>query len=174
MNEYEIVLKVTVVILFITVIVLIGIISHYKNKYIDACTELEFEVNYKNTKIDDMQRLVDYLQETIKRLNEKLEEPERIFKIEKVVMSPKEITCKFKISNRLELVDADCIKRHAFDALADYIIREYDNDPTLFKIQQKQDPLTLITHFRLNVRLLPYPEQSETFETMCKEMEEQS
>ena len=28
--------------------------------------------------------------------------------------------------------------------------------------------------FKLSVRLLPYPEQSDTFETICKEMEEQS
>lgn len=174
MNTFEIALMITVVILFITVVVLIGIISHYKNKYYDTRHELNFEIDYKNTKIDDLQRLVDCLQETIKRLQEEVEEPERVFKIEKVVMTLKEITCKFEISNRLTIKDAECLKRHAFDALTDYIIREYDNDPNLFNIQQKQDYSTDSTHFELRVRLLPYPEQSDTFETLCEEMEEQS
>lgn len=173
MNEYEIVLTIIAVINFITVFVLMRIIFYYKNKHDDACSTWTFEVNNKNEKIKALQKLVDNLQDSITFIEEKLKEPEKVIKIEKVVMTPKEITCKFEISNRLELVDADCLKRHAFDVLADYIIREYDEDPTLFNIQHKQDPITLSTHFRLNVRLLPYPEESDTFETLCEEMEEQ-
>lgn len=174
MNEYEIALKIISVIVFITVFVLMRIIFYYKNKCHDIRYELNYEIDRRDTEIIKLKNLIDYQQETIKLFKEKLKEPEKIFKIEKVVMLPKEITCKFEISNQLALVDAECLKRHALDALADYIIREYDNNPSLFNIQQKQDPITNSTNFTLNVRLLPYPEQSDTFETICKEMEEQS
>lgn len=176
MNAYEqevIALTIIAVIIFITVFVLMRIIFYYKNRHDDACYTWNFEVNKKNEKIKALQELVDNLQDSITFLEEKLKEPEKVFRIEKVVMTPKEITCKFEISNQLALVDAECLKRHALDALADYIIREYDNNPSLFNIQQTKNPITDSTNFTLNVRLLPYPEQSETFETLCKEMEEQ-
>lgn len=160
MNTIELLILI-IIILSVIFIITAAFLFYYKNKYDD----LDFKIICKNIKMSDMQCLIDNLQE-------KLKKSEKISKIEKVVMSPKEITCKFEISNRLTLVDAECLKRHAFDALAYYIIKEYDNDPTLFSIQQKQDPITLITNFTLNVRLLPYSEQSETFETLCEETEE--
>lgn len=165
MNTVELLILI-IAILSVICIITADFLFYYKNKY----DYLDFKITYKNIKMNNMQCLIDTLQEEIK----KLKEPEKIFKIEKVVMLPKEITCKFEISNRLAIKDVECLKRHAFDALADYIIREYDNNPSLFNIQQKQDPITNSTNFTLNVRLLPYPEQSETFETLCKEMEEQS
>ena len=58
--------------------------------------------------------------------------------------------------------------------LADYMIKEYDNNPSLFNIQQNQNPITDSINFALKVRLLPYPNQSDTFETMCEEMEDKS
>lgn len=162
MNTIELLILI-IIILSVICIITAAFLFYYKNKYDD----LDFKIICKNIKMSDMQYLIDNLQE-------KLKESEKTFKIEKVVIQPKEITCKFEISNRLELVDAECLKRYAFDALTDYIIREYDNNPSLFNIQQKQDPITNSTNFTLNVRLLPYPEQSETFETLCKEMEEHS
>lgn len=173
MNTFELLILITII-LSVICIVTTSFLIYYKNKHDDACYSWNFEVDKKNEKIFELKSLIDYQQVTIKHLQEKLKESEKTFKIEKVVMSPKEITCKFEISNCLELVDAECLKRHAFDALNDYIIREYDNNPSLFNIQRKRDPITLSTHFRLNVRLLPYPNPSDTFETMCKEMEEHS
>lgn len=160
MNTIELLLLI-IIMLSVICIITAAFLFYYKNKYDD----LDFKITCKNIKMSDMQYLIDNLQE-------KLKEPEKVFRIEKVVMTPKEITCKFEISNRLALVDAECLKRHAFDALADYMIREYDNNQSLFNIQQKQNPITNSTNFTLNVRLLPYPNPSDTFETMCKEMEE--
>lgn len=174
MNEYEIALKIISVIVFITVFVLMRIIFYYKNKCHDIRYELNYEIDRRDTEIIKLKNLIDYQQETIKLFKEKLEEPEKIFKIEKVVMLPKEITCKYEISNRFAIKDAECLKRHALDALADYIIREYDNNPSLFNIQQTKNPITDSTLFKLSVRLLPYPNPSDTFETLCEETEEQS
>lgn len=159
MNMIELLILIIIILSVICIITTVSLF-YYKNN----CDVLDLKVIFRDMEIDDLNEKIKSLQK----------EQEKVFKIEKVVMSPKEITCKFEISNRLTFVDAECLKRHAFDTLADYIIREYDNDPTLFNIQQSKNPLIDSTNFTLNVRLLPYPEQSDTFETICKEMEEHS
>ena len=82
---------------------------------------------------------------------------ERVIKIEKVVMQPREIECKFILHDRF-IDDTELFKKVIISEAARYMAKELEKDPYLCKVFHEKNAFTTQEHIKVRFRLLPYAE----------------
>lgn len=111
-------------------------------------------------------RCLELSSKQIKELGEKLEslqnelktykDMERVIKVEKVVMQPREIECKFMLHERF-VDDTELFKKVITSEVARYMAEELNKDPYLCKIYHERN-IPGQESIKVRFRLLPYPE----------------
>lgn len=141
--------EILIVIVYIIELVFIGIFynlyKHYKVKHDEAINSWTIESRRKD--------------EQILKLQEELKEykdMERVIKIEKVVMQPREIECKFMLHERF-VDDTELFKKVIVSEVARYMAEELNRDPCLCKVYHERNTYTQ-EYIKVRFRMLPYAE----------------
>jgi hypothetical protein len=99
--------------------------------------------------------------EQILKLQEKLrayKDMERVIKVEKVVMQPKEIECKFMLHERF-VDDTELFKKVIVSEIARYMAEELNRDPYLCKVYHERNSYAYDQEsIKVRFRMLPYAE----------------
>ena len=82
---------------------------------------------------------------------------ERVIKIERVVIEPKEIEFKFMLHERF-VDDTELFKKVVTREVARYMGEELERDPYLCKLYFEQNPINFHEWVKIKFRMLPYPE----------------
>ena len=81
---------------------------------------------------------------------------ERVIKVEKVVMQPREIECKFMLHERF-VDDTELFKKVIVSEVARYMAEELNRDPYLCKVYHERNTYTQ-EYIKVRFRMLPYAE----------------
>ena len=92
----------------------------------------------------------------LKEQLKKYEQEERVIKVEKVIMQPKEIECKFMLHERF-VDDTELFKKVITSEVARYMAEKINKDPYLCKIYHERN-IPGQESIKVRFRLLPYPE----------------
>lgn len=82
---------------------------------------------------------------------------ERVVKIERVTIQPKELECKFMLHERF-IDDTELFKRVIISEVARYMAEELEKDPYLCKVYFEQNPINFHEWVKVRFRMLPYAE----------------
>jgi hypothetical protein len=82
---------------------------------------------------------------------------ERVIKIEKVVVQPRELECKFMLHERF-VDDTESFKKIIVSETARYIAEEIERDPYLCKVFHSVNSFDCTENIMVHFRLLPYAE----------------
>ena len=82
---------------------------------------------------------------------------ERVVKIERVTIQPRELECKFAIHERF-VDDTELFKKVITSEVARYMAEELSKDPYLCKVYFEQNPINFHEWVKVRFRMLPYAE----------------
>lgn len=82
---------------------------------------------------------------------------ERVIKVEKVIMQPRELECKFMLHERF-VDDSELFKKVITSEVARYMAEELNKDPYLCKIYHDRNNYAWREDIKVRFRLLPYAE----------------
>lgn len=102
----------------------------------------------------------DSKDEQILKLQEELKVKEswgRTFKIEKVMIEPKEFKCKFALPERF-IDDKELCKKIIVSEVARYLAEEFEKDPYLYTVSTERNYAVLQDFIEIRFRMLPYAE----------------
>ena len=117
-----------------------------KKKHQDAIDMWQLETNAKVKRIE-------YLEQQL----EEAKSWERVIKIEKVVIQPRELECKFMLHERF-VDDTEGFKKIIVSETARYIAEEIERDPYLCKVFHSVNTFDCTENIMVHFRLLPYAE----------------
>ena len=83
---------------------------------------------------------------------------EHVIKIEKLIMQPRELECKFALHERF-IEDTELFKKIITTEVARYMAEELNRDPYLCKIFHEKNAFTTQEHIKVRFRMLPYSEE---------------
>ena len=141
--------------IFILIVAIIGWVTaiaityqcyQWRNKHDEAISSWTIETRRKD-------EIIEKLENEIKAY----ENMERVIKIEKVFLEPKEFTCKFSMHERF-LDDKDLCKRVMVSEAARYLAEEFKKDPYLYTILTERSYAELRDFVKIRFRMLPYTE----------------
>ena len=144
--------EILMVILYIIELVIIGIFynlyKHWKRKHDDAVESWGIESRQKDNHISS-------LQEELKCYKDM----GRTIKVEKVMVQPKELECKFTMHESF-IEDKETFKKIFTSEVARYVAEELENDPYLYKLYFEKSVYNFSENLIVKLRLLPYPEEA--------------
>lgn len=139
-----------IVIVYIIELVFIGIFynlyKHYRAKHDEAVSAWTIESRNKDEQILKLQEEL----RTYKGM-------ERVIKVEKVVMQPREIECKFMLHEQF-FDDTELLKKVIVSEVARYMAEELNRDPYLCKVYHERNIYTQ-EYIKVRFRMLPYAEE---------------
>lgn len=144
--------EILMVILYVIELAIIGIFynlyKHWKAKHDDAVESWTIESRNKD-------KLILSLQEELKTYKD----ARRTIKVEKVVVQPREIECKFTMHESF-IEDRETFKKIFASEVARYIAEELEDDPYLYKLYFEKSVYNFSENIIVKLRLLPYPEEA--------------
>ena len=123
---------------------------YWKNKHDEAVESWTIESRNKD-------KLIEKLENELKTYKDM----ERVIKVERVIMQPKEFECKFMLHERF-IDDSELFKKVITSEVARYMAEELNKDPHLCKIYH--DVTNILKdndtqeHIKVRFRMLPYDE----------------
>lgn len=142
--------EILIVIVYIIELVSIGIFynlyKHYRAKHDEAVSAWIIESRNKDEQILKLQEEL----KTYKGM-------ERVIKVEKVVMQPREIECKFMLHEQF-FDDTELLKKVIVSEVARYMAEELNRDPYLCKVYNERNIYTQ-EYIKVRFRMLPYAEE---------------
>ena len=157
MTTNEIFLLIILTIGWITAIVMELQSSKWHNKHDEAVSAWTIESRRKDKQIEKLENKL----KTYKDM-------ERVIKVEKVVVQPRELECKFMLHERF-VDDTELFKKVITSEVARYMAEELEKDPHLCKIYHDRNSYYQES-IKVQFRLLPYAE-GVAWEDVCKEVE---
>ena len=130
------------VLLIIAIVWLFG----WRSKYNEAIKSWGDESDSKDEQIFK-------LQEELKNYKDM----ERVIKVERVTIQPRELECKFMLHERF-VDDTDLFKKVITSEVARYMAEELNKDPYLCKLYFEQNPINFHEWVKVRFRMLPYAE----------------
>lgn len=144
--------EILMVVLYIIELVVIGIFynlyKHWKAKHDDAVKSWGIESSQKDKQI---MKLEDELRS--------YKDMGRTIKVEKVVVQPRELECKFTMHESF-IEDRKTFKKIFVSEVARYVAEELENDPCLYKLYFEKSVYNFSEKVIAKLRLLPYPEEA--------------
>ena len=110
-------------------------------------------VDVWNTECNRKDKLIEKLQNELKTYKDM----ERVIKIEKVTIQPRELECKFMLHERF-VDDTEGFKKIIVSETARYIAEEIERDPYLCKVFHSVNTFDCTENIMVHFRLLPYAE----------------
>lgn len=83
----------------------------------------------------------------------------RTIKVEKVMVQPRELECKF-VMHESFIEDRETFKKIFISEVARYVAEELENDPYLYKLYFEKSVYNFSENLIVKLRLLPYPEEA--------------
>lgn len=154
--------EIIMVIIYIIELVIIGIFynlyKHYRAKHEEAIESWHVESHNKDKQIEKLQEEIKFYKDM-----------ERVIKVEKVIMQPKELECKFMLHDRF-IDDTELFKKVIVSEVARYVAEELEKDPHLCKIYHDKNGYAWREDIKVRFRMLPYAE-GVVWEDIFKEEE---
>lgn len=122
--------------------------SKWKRKHDDAVKSWGIESSQKDKQI---MKLEDELRS--------YKDMGRTIKVEKVVVQPRELECKFTMHESF-IEDRETFKKIFVSEVARYVAEELENDPCLYKLYFEKSIYNFSENIIAKLRLLPYPEEA--------------
>ena len=127
---------------------------YWKNKHDEAVSAWTIESRNKDKQIEKLENeLKDY------------NDMERVVKIEKVTIQPKEYTCKFPVYSEY-IDDTELFKKICLGEVSRYIAEELEKNPYMYKLYFEKNPVQMTETVTIRFRLLPYPEEAVQFKNL--------
>ncbi len=82
---------------------------------------------------------------------------ERVIKVEKVIIQPRELECKFMLHERF-IDDTELFKKVITSEVARYMAEELNKDPYLCKVYHDRNIIQCQEYIKVRFRMLPYAE----------------
>lgn len=117
---------------------------YWKNKHDKA-------VSVWSTEYDRKDKLIEKLENELKDYKDM----ERVVKVERVTMQPRELECKFMLHDRF-VDDTELFKKVITSEVARYMAEELNRDPYLCKVYHDRNSYQ--EQIKVRFRLLPYAE----------------
>ena len=146
MTTNEIFLLIILTIGWATAIVMEVQCNRWHNKHDEAVSMWTIESRRKDKQLEKLENEL----KTYKDM-------ERVIKIEKVIMQPKELECKFMLHERF-VDDTELFKKVITSEVARYMAEELEKDPYLCKIYHDRNDYAWREDIKVRFRLLPYAE----------------
>lgn len=146
MTSNETYLMIILIIGWMTAIVIELQCNKWHNKHDDAVSAWTIESRNKDKQILK-------LQEELKNYKDM----ERVIKVERVTMQPRELECKFMLHERF-IDDSDLFKKVITSEVARYMAEELNRDPHLCKIYHDRNDYAWREDIKVRFRMLPYAE----------------
>lgn len=148
-------LKEIIVLIFYIVILTVMMICyklyrHWRKKH-------DYAVSVWDTECRRKDKLIEKLENELKTYKDM----ERVIKVERVIMQPREFECKFMLHERF-VDDTELFKKVITSEIARYMAEELNKDPYLCKVYHDvtnilKDNYTQ-EHIKVRFRMLPYDE----------------
>ena len=146
MTSNEIYLMIILIIGWMTAIAFEIQCRRWHNKHDEAVSAWTIESRRKDKQILK-------LQEELKTYKDM----ERVVKIERITMQPRELECKFMLHERF-VDDAELFKKVITSEVARYMAEELNKDPYLCKVYHERNAYALEEQIKVRFRMLPYAE----------------
>ena len=146
MTSNEIFLMIILIIGWATAIAIEFQCTRWHKKHDEAVEMWSIESRRKN------EQLIK-LQEELKTYKDM----ERVVKIERVTIQPRELECKFMLHERF-VDDTELFKKVITSEVARYMAEELSKDPYLCKVYFEQNPINFHEWVKVRFRMLPYAE----------------
>lgn len=157
MTTNEIYLSIILAIGWLTAIAIEIQCSRWHNKHDEAVSAWTIESRRKDRQIEKLENEL----KTYKDM-------ERTIKVEKVIMQPRELECKFMLHDRF-IDDTELFKKVIVSEVARYVAEELEKDPHLCKIYHDRNTYYQ-EDIKVRFRMLPYAE-GVAWEDIFKEEE---
>ena len=150
----EIYLMIILIIGWVTAIVFEFRCNRWHRKHDDAVSMRAIESWRKDKQIEKLENEI----KTYKDM-------ERVVKIEKVVVEPKEYTCKFPVNSEY-IDDTELFKKICLGEVSRYMAEEFEKNPYMYKLYFEKNPVQMTETITIRFRLLPYPEEAVQFNNL--------
>lgn len=142
--------EILMVILYIIELATIGIFYNlWKHEKEKRAKDKEYYLNLQREYCDK-----------IEELNNNLKSTGRTIKVEKVMVQPRELECKFTMHDNF-IKDLETFKKLLIGEVARYVAEELENDPHLYKLYFEKSVYNFSENIIAKLRLLPYPEEAD-------------
>jgi hypothetical protein len=146
MTTNEILIVIVYIIELISIGIFYNLYKHYRAKHDEAINSWTIESSRKD--------------EQILKLQEELrtyKDMERVIKIERVTIQPRELECKFMLHERF-VDDTELFKKVITSEVARYLAEEIERDPYLCKVFHSVNSFDCTENIMVHFRMLPYAE----------------
>lgn len=141
----EILIAIVYIIELVSIGIFYNLYKHYRAKHDEAVSAWIIESRNKDEQILKLQEEL----RTYKGM-------ERVIKVEKVVIQPREIECKFMLHEQF-IDGTELFKKVILSEVARYMAEELNHDPYLCKIYHERSNYTQ-EYIKVRFRMLPYAE----------------
>lgn len=148
MDNKEILMVILYIIELATIGIFYNLYKHWKTKHDKA-------VDVWSTECDRKDKLIEKLENEINTYKDM----GRTIKVEKVMVQPKELECKFTMHESF-IEDRETFKKIFVSEVARYVAEELENDPYLYKLYFEKSVYNFSENLIVKLRLLPYPEEA--------------